>query len=117
MRKITREAAEAFCRRKPLSKSNTTVTVTDDAVAMYLHGNLIAVQNLHDASYILTVTDAGWRTATTKERLNGLLRTVFPLSEVFIYQKDYNWYIHQQGDDYEMGYKTLIRLDAGVVSE
>lgn len=44
MRKITKEAINAFLRNENYKKSNTIVDVTDNYVKMYLHGNLIAIK-------------------------------------------------------------------------
>jgi len=69
MRKITQLATDAFMRAQPFRMSNTVVTCEDD-VRLYLHGNLIAVWNCILGT--IKITDAGWPTMTTKERLNGL---------------------------------------------
>lgn len=81
MRKITKNTIDALKTGKRLSTGN--MLVKDGNV--YLHGNLIAsLENL-----VLTVTDAGWQTNTTKERLNGILDG-FGLQG--IYQKKHVWY-------------------------
>jgi hypothetical protein len=67
MRKITRQACEAFIARKRFSSGNTST----DGQSLYLHGNRIA-SRLNGSDTIL-ISDAGWRTKTTRERLNGLL--------------------------------------------
>ena len=73
MRKITRQAAEAFYNKRKWSSGNTRVAVEQvdgqDNVKMYLHENLIASELCGE----LMLTLAGWPTPTTKERLNGLL--------------------------------------------
>lgn len=69
MRKITREALQAFINKEPFSKSNTTVHVSEDGeVTLLLHGNSIAKQ----VNGVLSICSAGWPTNTTKERLNSL---------------------------------------------
>lgn len=75
MRKITRDAVNAFCQGDTFSSGNTAVTVRydDDAVIMILHGNPIAIRYPNGQ---LFVQSAGWETPTTKERLNGLLDAV-----------------------------------------
>lgn len=76
MRKITRQAAEAFRDGRKFSQGNTTVTgYTVDGTQcarMYLHGNEIAFK--FGKEILLTL--AGWPTVTTRERLNGLLETL-----------------------------------------
>lgn len=64
MRKITKAVCSAFERQVPLSMGNTHT----DGVALYLHGNKIA----QHTSEGLMISDAGWNTVTTRERLNGL---------------------------------------------
>ena len=74
MRKITREAADAFVNGRNFSRQNMKVSHSNGIRRMYLHSNLIAEQH---ASYgylgPLRLTLAGWNTLTTRERLNGLL--------------------------------------------
>lgn len=88
MRKITSETVDCFLNYRKLSKGNMTVTVHNypdfTEVAMRLHGNLIAVKNTRGEYYIST---AGWKSRTTKERLNGL-------PSVFIYQKRGKWFLN-----------------------
>lgn len=79
MRKVTAITTTAFLRRKKAKEGNTY----SDGNTLYLHGNKIAEHRV-DGIYI---TDAGWPTATTKERLNGL-------PGVHIYQKDFQWYLN-----------------------
>jgi hypothetical protein len=55
---------------------------------MYLFGNLIATLE-HSVGGVLKVTNAGWKSNTTKERLNGLPR-------VSIQQKKGEWYLNGQ---------------------
>lgn len=69
MRKITKQAAQAFINNCNFCSGNTTVTSLNGHTIMSLYGNVIAV-NDHG---VLTVTLAGWNTCTTRERLNGLL--------------------------------------------
>ncbi len=71
MRKITREAIEAFEAGKDFKKANTEVTSGD----LLLHGNKIAEHTSlfkNDGIRSINITLAGWNTNTTRERLNGL---------------------------------------------
>lgn len=79
MRKITRQIIEAFieCRSFIISNSRT------DETSLYLHGNRIA---WHDGNNII-ITNAGWFSNTTKERLNAL-------PGVHISQKKGEWYLN-----------------------
>tara|TARA_R100001015_G_C4590814_1_gene146315 strand:+ start:443 stop:742 length:300 start_codon:yes stop_codon:yes gene_type:complete len=86
MRKITQEACFAFeyAYADNFNKSNTRVVRSNEVAAeMYLHGNLIAYSN-ETGIYI---SNAGYKTNTTKERLNGL-------TGVHIEQKDFVWYLN-----------------------
>jgi hypothetical protein len=68
-RKITQEAVNAFYNNRRFNKSNMSVDITDDGQTLLkLHGNIIAGIN----SQGTWITDAGWPTRTTFERLNGL---------------------------------------------
>jgi len=96
MRKITKEASQAMVRHETYNKDNTRVSfgfVDADANAyemdMHLHGHLIASAETTRRGSTLTITDAGWQTVTTKERLNGVLY-YFDLGHLF--QKNYEWF-------------------------
>ena len=68
-RKITEESVRAFYNNQKFNKSNMSVEVTNGGrVFLKLHGNTIAGKD-YDGIWI---TDAGWPTRTTFERLNGL---------------------------------------------
>ena len=82
MRQITRTAIEAMVHGTSYCKSNTKVVNR----TMYLFGNKIAWIT---ENHILYISNCGHKTATTKERLNGL-----PL--VSIKQKDYEWFLNGQ---------------------
>lgn len=79
MRKITEDAVNAFMSGNKFSRSNTKVI----HFTLYLHGNLIAKKD----GVGLKITNAGWFTATTKERLNGL-------PNVNIVQRKGVWYLN-----------------------
>lgn len=82
MRKITGSAIDAFKHSYPFNSGNTKVIV-DDTTRLYLFGNLIAekIENR------LFITNAGYFTNTTKERLNAL-------PNVGISQKKGKWYLN-----------------------
>ena len=70
MRNITEQTVSAFFEGVNFKKDNTRVEVTKaNNIALYLHSNMIALLSGCE----LTINDQGWRTNTTKERLNGLL--------------------------------------------
>ncbi len=89
MRKITREACNAFENAWNFKKSNTEVIRYNDLhVEMRLHGNIIAYSD-PIGTYI---SNGGWSSNTTKERLNGL-------SGVHVQQKDFEWYLNGESWD------------------
>lgn len=94
MRKITNNAANAFISGSTFKDSNTSVERRAlieigeksfyDAVVMLLFGNVIAVRNEFHGFW---VTNSGWESNTTKERLNAL-------PNVSIQQKKGVWYLN-----------------------
>lgn len=91
MRKITQQAVEAMFSRKKFKKSNTEILVDGDYSAMFLHGNKIAEIDKQE----LFICSRGWKTNTTKERLNGALGQLFGYYGYIpkIVQKDFEWFI------------------------
>jgi hypothetical protein len=83
-RKITKEAISAFLDKRPFRKSNMEVEGMFGTYRLKLHGNTIAVL---DEFNMLSITNAGWSSNTTKERLNGL-------PNVGIHQKNWQWYLN-----------------------
>ena len=89
MRKIEREMIQAIIDRKDWRKANTSVTIYDQYAVIKLHGNEIGFYYFKDQC--LKIWHAGWKTVTTKSRLNALINFVKGgLSNV--YQKDFRWY-------------------------
>ena len=84
MRKITRESVDKFLSKEPFKKSNMEVIKDADVYKLRLHGNTIATL---DALNMLSISNAGWRSNTTKERLNGL-------PNVRINQKNWSWFLN-----------------------
>jgi hypothetical protein len=84
MRKITSEAVDKFLSRTPFKKSNMEVDQGYGQFRLKLHGNVIATL---DELGVLTVSNAGWATNTTKERLNGI-------PGVRVHQKNWNWFLN-----------------------
>jgi hypothetical protein len=108
MRKITQDSVKAFLNESEFKRGNTQVKVShidenNDSNAPYepitvisdllLHGNIIATatKKFSNGKYetTITMTSAGWKTATTKDRLNGLLHY---LNAGSIQQNDFTWY-------------------------
>ena len=92
MRKITKESIEAFLSRQNFTKSNMKVRNMDGKTYLKLHNNIIAVLHVDGT---LMITNAGWESPTTKERLNGL-------PNVSIHQKNWQWYLNGEKWDGNM---------------
>jgi hypothetical protein len=84
MRKITQQSVKNFIDGVPFKKSNMEVTREGTIYYLKLHGNKIAAK-LEDGR--MWISNAGWDTNTTKERLNGL-------PGVNIIQRNWNWILN-----------------------
>ena len=84
MRKITTEAIDKFLSKEPFKKSNMQVVEDYGVYRLKLHGNTIATIDQYN---MLSISNAGWSTNTTKERLNGL-------PHVHVKQKNWNWFLN-----------------------
>ncbi len=93
MRKITREAFFAFRKGLEFKKSNTRVQIELHSsgydVNLLLHGNVIARRKVKQDSEEIWITNAGWFSNTTKERLNGI-------PGVSINQSNFVWYLNRK---------------------
>jgi hypothetical protein len=82
-KKITEVSVRNFIDGVPFKRDNTEVVREGSIYYLKLFGNKIAARiNSH-----LWVSNAGWFSKTTKERLNGL-------PNVGIYQKEGKWYLN-----------------------
>jgi len=86
MRKITKESIKAFMNAEVFNKSNTKVRVLPNVTVLSLFGNDIAWK-YNDPNQTISISDAGWKSDTTKERLNGI-------PGVSIQQKKGEWYLN-----------------------
>ena len=86
MRQITKQSIAAFLNGEKFSKQNMLVEVLPNVTILKLHGNAIAYL-YNDPQKTLSITNAGWQSNTTKERLNAL-------PNVSIQQKNYVWYLN-----------------------
>tara|TARA_R100000231_G_C5192436_1_gene124718 strand:- start:40 stop:333 length:294 start_codon:yes stop_codon:yes gene_type:complete len=84
MRKVTQDAVNAFMQHKKFRRGNTVVSVWKGYAKLYLHNNLIAEHHLDGR---IRISNAGWPTRTTKERLNAI-------PHVSIYQRNFQWYLN-----------------------
>lgn len=95
MRKITKEAVGKFLSKISFAKGNMKVEESYGVYKLKLHGNTIATI---DELGVLSVSNAGWSSNTTKERLNGL-------SGVRIHQKNWNWFLN--GVEWDGSWKRI----------
>ena len=70
-RKITQESVEAFMSATPFTKSNMSVEVKPNVTILSLFGNETAYR-YNDPQKTLSITNCGWKSNTTKDRLNAL---------------------------------------------
>jgi hypothetical protein len=83
MKKVTQKAISNFLTQKPFKQTNTSVETLGETAYLYLHGNRIAILRNGE----LFISNCGWFTNTTKERLNAL-------PNVRIQQKNFKWYLN-----------------------
>jgi hypothetical protein len=95
MRKITKEAVEKFLSKETFRKSNMSVEAGFEVWMLKLHGNTIATI---DELGVLSISNAGWASNTTKERLNGI-------PGVHIKQKNWTWYLN--GEQWDGRWKRI----------
>ena len=86
MRQITRDSVDAFMSARKFRKQNMEVKVLPNVTILLLHGNEIAYR-YNDVDRTLSITDCGWQSVTTKERLNGI-------PNVQIQQKNFEWFLN-----------------------
>ena len=86
MKKITLESVDAFMNARKFKKGNMEVEVLPNVTILKLHGNKIAYR-YNNPERTLSITDAGWQSKTTKERLNAI-------PDVSIHQKNFVWYLN-----------------------
>ena len=86
MRQITQQSVNAFMNAKKFKKQNMSVEVLPNVTILKLHNNAIAYR-YNDPKRTLTITNCGWFTPTTKERLNAL-------EGVNIQQNSFVWFLN-----------------------
>jgi hypothetical protein len=89
MRKITEKAVNAFFNAEPLKLSNTEIVVLPNVTIMKLFNNEIAYR-YNDPQKTLSITNAGWNSRTTRERLNG----IGSRANFGIYQRKNKWFLN-----------------------
>jgi len=98
MRKITRDALDAFNAVHDFKRGNTEVLVSPDWILLLLHSNCIIKRNRANGETYINAQ--GWFTNTTKERLNGLLGGG-------ISQQAGTWYLY--GQPFQDGWQLVHR--------
>lgn len=88
MRQISFDAAEKFMQAKKFKRDNTEVVVLPNVTILKLYDNEIAYR-YNDPSNTLSITNCGWDTNTTKDRLNAL-------PNVSISQAKGKWYLNNE---------------------
>jgi len=99
MRKIESLMVQAIKDGRDWKSSNTEVINIRGTAFVYLHGHHIASYTSLDET--LSISNAGWRTVTTKSRLNAIINEFLDGTKNGIYQKDHCWYVTDHGRDYD----------------
>ena len=110
MRKIETQMIDAIKGNKNWSSKNTQVVTNMGVSTVYLHGNKIAM--IDDTS--MTIFDGGWKSNTTKSRLNALCDE-FCIAGEGVFQENFLWYVRKfvgaingkniyQTEDFKSGY-------------
>lgn len=108
MRKIEREMIQAIIDRKPSwTLANTRVECSDYSAQVYLHGHCIA--SYWFDSMMLSIADKGWKTRTTKSRLNALIKWVYG-GNASITQRQFNWFIKLPNQPSREWFGELVSL-------
>ena len=94
MKIVTQKAVETFNNKGNGTFNNTQVVTENGVTSMFLFGNKIA----EEKEGILRITNAGWESNTTKERLNAL-------NGVNINQKNFVWYLN--GEEWNGNWKQI----------
>lgn len=98
MRKIESDMVAAIRSRSDFRGNNTVVDQSGNGYGeVRLFGNRIA--RFSYVNGIIEFEDAGYRTATTKSRLNALI-SAFTKPGQGIYQRDFDWY-WQDGQEWD----------------
>jgi hypothetical protein len=89
MRKIEERMIRAIQNKENWKSGNTSVSYEEgnEISRVYLHGNKIA----EVGERFITLYDGGWRSATTKSRINIILREN---GGGGVYQKNYEWFVY-----------------------
>jgi hypothetical protein len=103
MRKIESQMNNAISQEIDWKKDNTEVVNIEGVSFVYLYSNLIAMVG----DTWLELFDGGWKTNTTKSRLNAILKEHG--NSEYIYQKNFNWFVSTKYGD--VPFNDGIKLD------
>lgn len=91
-RKIERQMNDAITASKDWKKDNTEVVNYTNSSDVFLHGNLIA----RIGETWIELFDGGYRSNTTKSRLNAILK-VHGCENEYVFQKKGEWFLNYNG--------------------
>jgi len=92
MRVIEKQMNDAIIASQDWKKDNTEVINCSNVSDVYLHNNLIA----RIGETWIELFDGGYQSATTKSRLNAILK-VHGCDNEYIFQKNFQWFINYNG--------------------
>lgn len=92
MRKIEAQMVQAIKASKDFKLANTEVISCSNVSDVYLHGHLIA----RVGETWIELSSCGYRTTTTKSRLNAIL-SAFGMDGERVFQKDFQWFVNYNG--------------------
>ena len=87
---------------------NTEVISCSNVTDVFLHGNLIA----RVGETWLELFDGGWQTATTKSRLNAILKG-FGVAGESVFQKAGEWFVRVH-EDFKVDFE-VVKFTSGMV--
>jgi len=103
MRKIETEMNNAINQEVDWKKDNTQVVNIEGVSFVYLFDNLIAMVG----DTWLELFDGGYKSVTTKSRLNAILSAHG--NGEYVYQKNFNWFVSTK--DGEVAFNDGIKLN------
>ncbi len=105
MRVIERKMNEAITAGKDWRLDNTAVVNADGVSVVLLHGTKIA----EVGEDFIRLFDGGWRTATTKSRLNAIL-SVHGCNFDGVFQKNFEWFFHDSARSVDIPFQDGMTI-------
>ena len=106
MRKIEKAMNEAIAVSKDWRLDNTEVVTEGDISIVKLYGNTIA----EVGDTFIRLYDGGWRTATTKSRLNAILN-VHGRDFDSVFQKKGEWFFHDSARSIDLPFENGMEVN------